>query len=125
MLIGELAKLTGFSKDTIRYYEKIGLLNNKKRNRSENNYRNYSEFTVSKLHMIKKIKALGFTLNEIKDFFLYDQHNMIDCDSLNAVIHQKIKQIEVKLAELNLIKQKLEILQTECDGYCKEMIKKI
>lgn len=125
MLIGKVAEQTGFSRDTIRFYEKIGLLEKNVKNRGENNYRNYSALTVSKLQLIKKVKTLGFTLNEIKDFLLLEKHNLFNCNSLESVIHEKIKQIEIQIAELNLIKQKLEILQTDCNGHCKEMIKKV
>lgn len=125
MLIGELAKQTGFSKDTIRYYEKIGLLEKGDQNREENNYRNYSSAIISKLQLVKKIKTLGFTLNEIKDFFLLEKHDLLKCNSLEIIVQQKIKQIEIQIAQLNLAKQKLQIFQTECDGNCKEMIKKV
>jgi len=125
MLIGEVAQQTGFSKDTIRYYEKIGLLEKADQNRSENNYRKYSERTVSKLKLIKKTKSLGFTLNEIKDFFLLEKHNLFNCNGLEAALKEKIKKIDIQIAQLILAKQKLELLQTDCNGNCKEMIKKV
>ncbi len=125
MLIGEVAKQTGFSKDTIRYYEKIGLLEKADQNREENNYRIYSHAVILKLQMIKKVKTLGFTLNEIKDFFLLEKHDLFNCKSLESVIQGKIKNIEKQITQLILAKQKLELLQTDCDGDCKEMIKKV
>ncbi len=125
MFIGEVAQQTGFSKDTIRYYEKIGLLEKADQNRGENNYRTYSERTVSKLQLIKKTKSLGFTLNEIKDFFLLEKHDLFTCDNLEIALNEKIKKINAQIAQLILAKQKLKLLQTDCDGDCKEMIKKV
>ena len=125
MLIGEVAKRTGFSKDTIRFYEKIGLLEKTIQTRGVNNYRNYSASAVSKLMLIKKVKMLGFTLNEIKDLFLLEKHDSFNCNALEQVIEEKINQIEKQIAQLLQTKQKLTILQSDCDGHCKEMIKKV
>jgi MerR family transcriptional regulator, copper efflux regulator len=125
MLIGEVAQKTGFSKDTIRYYEKIGLLEKADQNRGENNYRKYNEQIISKLNLIKKVKTFGFTLNEIKDLFLYEKHDLFNCNSLADVLKEKLQQIENQIARLIIAKQKLKILQTDCDGHCKEMIKKV
>ena len=125
MLIGEVAKRTGFSKDTIRFYEKIGLLEKSDQNREENNYRIYSSAVISKLNLIKKVKSFGFTLNEIKDLFLLEKHDLFRCTSLEKILQEKISQIEFKISELILAKQKLETLQTDCKGNCKEMIKKV
>ncbi len=125
MLIGEVAKQTGFSKDCIRYYEKIGLLEKDDQIREENNYRIFSNAVISKLQLIKKVKTLGFTLAEIKDFFLLEKHDLFNCASLESVIKGKINNIEKQITQLILAKQKLEHLQTGCDGNCKEMIKKV
>ncbi len=66
MLISELAQKTGVSKDTIRFYEKVGLLDPSERC-EENNYRWYGDEVVERLAFIKQGKALGFTLGEIKE----------------------------------------------------------
>jgi len=68
MLIGELSKRTGFSHDTIRFYEKKGLIETNKKDRRGNNYKEYPETVYNKLVLIKTVKELGFTLNEIDEF---------------------------------------------------------
>ena len=68
MLIGELSKRTGFSHDTIRFYEKKGLIETNKKDRRGNNYKEYTETVYNKLVLIKTVKELGFTLNEIDEF---------------------------------------------------------
>ena len=65
MLISELSQKTGVSKDTLRFYEKAGLLNSTNK-RGENNYRNYDDEAVSRLEFIKHGKSLGCTLSEIR-----------------------------------------------------------
>lgn len=65
MLIGEVVEKTGFSKDTIRYYEKIGLIKVEKKQRRHNNYKEYSSEVIERLEIIKRAKHLGFSLSEI------------------------------------------------------------
>lgn len=125
MLIGQLAGLTGFSKDTIRYYEKIGLLGKGEYNRSVKNYRKYNQSALAKLQWIKKVKSLGFTLNEIKYLFLLEKHSLLRCDKLNVVISEKIQTIGQQIAELQQTCNRLETLQNNCDGRCKAMIENV
>lgn len=125
MLIGQLASLTGFSKDTIRYYEKIGLLGKGDHNRSDKNYRKYNHSAMEKLKWIKKVKSLGFTLNEIKYLFLLEKHRLLRCDKLNVVISQKIETIGRQITELQQTRDRLELLQNNCDGRCKTAIENV
>ena len=118
MQIGELSAITGFSRDTIRWYEKIGLIKIDKKDRYENNYRRYDASTVQKLHQIKRIKGYGFTLNEIKEFMLLDQHDVLTCSSASAIFQNRLQLIEQKIAALEVTRQKLLKLQSECLGYC-------
>src|SRR3989338_1716476 len=64
MLIGELSKRTGLTKDTIRFYEKQGLIPEARKIHTFNNYKEYTEETLNRLLTIKKVKSFGFTLNE-------------------------------------------------------------
>ncbi len=64
MLIGELAQKTGLSRDTIRFYEKVGLVTPFQRN-PENGYKEYDNDAIDRLILITQAKALGFTLSEI------------------------------------------------------------
>ena len=98
MLIGELAQKTGLSKDTIRFYEKEGLLDRTVSNRGDNNYRQYTDDAIEKLNFIKKGKTLGFTLKEIKKI-------MIEWDSVSSeqavnFIQVKVEQIDEKIGQL-------------------------
>lgn len=123
MRIGEVSKQTGFSTDTIRYYEKIGLIQFPKNQRGENNYRQFDLRMIQRLFEIKSLKSFGFTLNEIKHFFELDKHDLISCSNLSEIIHGKLEAIELKIRELQDLKTKLTNVKNECDGNCKSYLK--
>ena len=68
MLIGELVARSGLTKDTIRFYEKKGLIALDQKSRRENNYKEYSEHVLEKLMLIRRLKDMGFTLTEVDTF---------------------------------------------------------
>lgn len=106
MLIGELVEKTGMSRDTIRYYEKLGLLQLNKKERRENNYKEYSEEDLKKLLFIQLGKDYGFTLMEIKQF-VTDKETF---KQLRVIVTVKINQIEEKVNELQETQKKLQAL---------------
>lgn len=107
MLIGDLVKKSGISKDTIRYYEKMGLIKLNKKERRENNYKEYSDDILVRLTLVKRLKLLGFTLNEISDTIdiLLGQAN--PCTEILEAVNSKIDLIEQKMKELEEIKARL------------------
>ncbi len=124
MLIGELVQKTGFSKDTIRYYEKTGLLNPREIVRRENNYKDYSEVILRHLLLIKWTKPLGFTLREAKEFLLLDEEGRVNCDTIGDSLQKKAWQISEKIRELQAIQRKLNELEADCTGDCLQTLKK-
>jgi len=118
MQIGEIAKRTGFSKDTIRWYEKIGLIKANKTSRYENNYRKYNAEIIDRLLLIKKVKSLGFTLNEIKDFMLLHEHKELNCQSASKIFQNRLNIIENKILELEMFRSNLMQLKQACSGTC-------
>ncbi|XGV94702.1 MAG: MerR family transcriptional regulator [Leptolyngbya sp. BL-A-14] len=119
MLIGELAQKSGVSKDTIRYYEKLGLLESN-RHPQGNNYRQYDAEAPSHLQFIQQGKMMGFTLNEIRTIIHDWKHNRIShTDKIKAVC-EKIEQIDRQINQLQAFKQylfaKLDRLKTEPDS---------
>jgi DNA-binding transcriptional MerR regulator len=105
MLIGELSKLSGLSRDTIRFYEKEGLIKTGKR--QVNNYRDYSGEILQKLLLIKKLKGLGFTLDESGTLIAMLEEDMASCQLVGEQVVIKVKTIDQKIAELNEIKTRL------------------
>jgi MerR family transcriptional regulator, copper efflux regulator len=105
MLIGELSKQTGLSKDTIRFYEKLGLIAASNHETGTKSYKKYSLETIERLATIVQGKGLGFTLSEIKQ--LLDEWG-------GGEISQRelIEIIECKIEEVIKKKQQLESIET-------------
>ncbi len=119
MLIGELSKKSGFSRDTIRFYEKNGLIELSKESRFDNNYKDYSDRILSRLNVIKKIKDMGFTLLEIKAMIELFEAGVLEQERGRKYIERKIKKIDEKIEELKNIRQTLHELATSPLGTCK------
>ena len=116
MLIGELSKRTGFSHDTIRFYEKKGLIEVDKRERRSNNYKEYSESVYEKLLLIKTVKELGFTLNEIDEFIHAWGEEDALCSNLTRHLTDKMDRIDKQIGLLQLIRQKLSRSLEKCQS---------
>ncbi len=114
MLIGELSKRTGFSHDTIRFYERKGLIDIKPKERRENNYKEYPEEVYERLVLIKTIKTLGFTLNEIDEFIAAWGEENASCTNLKGHIVDKIKKVDEQIFLLGGIKAKLNSSLEKC-----------
>jgi MerR family transcriptional regulator, copper efflux regulator len=106
MKINELAKKTGLTAPTIRFYEQEGLLDERHVQRGENNYRDYSEEAVEHLLMIKEVQAAGFTLAEFKEL---DEA----CHAADGLITQKAATfLRRKIAEVSEKRAELKRVQT-------------
>jgi MerR family transcriptional regulator, copper efflux regulator len=98
MLISELAAKTGVSTDTIRFYEKQGLLQTDAAARSDNNYRQYTDEAIEKINFIIRGKQLGFTLKEIKK--IITEWDSVSSEQAADFIQSKVEQIEAKISQL-------------------------
>jgi MerR family copper efflux transcriptional regulator len=114
MLIGELAKRTGFSHDTIRFYEKKGLIEVNKKERRDNNYKEYPEVVYERLMLIKTVKSLGFTLNEIDEFIEAWGEESATCSNLTSHLTDKIRRIDDQIRLLQEITAKLSSSLAKC-----------
>jgi MerR family copper efflux transcriptional regulator len=114
MLIGELSRRTGFSHDTIRFYEKKGLIKVDRKSRRENNYKEYTEVVYERLVLIKTVKDLGFTLNEVDDFIKGWSLADASCGDLTHHLTNKINRVIGQIELLEGIKSKLEMSLQQC-----------
>lgn len=113
--IGKVSSETGVPIDTIRYYEKLGLL--EKPARSQGNFRLYSPETVEKLLFIKKAQALGLALGEIQGIMQCSEEGLKPCcDLVRKIFTKKIAEFEMKMSELRRMKRGLEGLLVEWVG---------
>lgn len=114
MLIGELSKRTGFSHDTIRFYEKKGLIEVNRKERRDNNYKEYPEAVYEKLVLIKTVKELGFTLNEIDEFIQAWGNEDASCGNLTSHLTDKISRVDLQIKLLKDIRRKLTSSLEKC-----------
>jgi MerR family Zn(II)-responsive transcriptional regulator of zntA len=115
MRIGELSKNTGFQVETLRYYEKQGLLSPV--SRSESGYREYNKDSLKQLQFIRQAKSVGFSLKEITELLTLrverDQHS---CGDVKSIAEQKIIQIDSKINELEKMRKALHKITDACCG---------
>ncbi len=104
MLIGELAKKTGLSKDTIRFYQKMGLIEFKARQAGTRTYMEFSPEMLERVFVITQGKSLGFTLNEIKHLIETWGNVAMPHSEKLKVIDRKLDQITQKMRQLEEIK---------------------
>lgn len=115
MKIGELAKHAGVNIDTVRYYERQSLLPAPLRKAS--GYRHYDSGDVARLRFVRRAKALGFTLMQIRDLLKLSDHRDDDMAELKAVAGEKLADVELKLTELTRIRDGLKTLVDACPGH--------
>lgn len=115
MKIGELARRCDVNIDTIRYYERQGVLPVPERMPS--GYRRYRKSDIARLRFVRRAKALGFTLEEIGELLTLSDHRDEDMGELKAVATAKLADIEARLAELARIRDGLQTLTEACPGH--------
>ena len=112
MKIGELAKSTGYPVQTIRYYEKEGLVRSNAR--SEGNFRLYDQNAIERLLFIKHCRNLDLSLSDIRQLLALMDSPETCCDEINRMITQHLKNVEQRLAELHNLRDQLRSLQHSC-----------
>ena len=105
MHISELAKATGTTSDTLRYYEKEGLL--APASRLGNGYRSYQADAVRSIQFIRSAQTLGFTLAEIRDIIPQLADGRLDRSAIEQRLGTKIAQIDAHIKELRALKKEL------------------
>lgn len=112
MKISDLARQTGVSNDTIRYYEKIGLLPEPSRN--SNNYRVYSAQHVKYLHFIKNCRQLDMTQEEIARLLHLAINPFEPCDEINQLLSEHLVHVQERIQELQQVEAVLSKIQEQC-----------
>ena len=114
LTIGRIARLAEVGVETIRFYEREGLID--KPPRSAAGYRQYPEDTVARLQFIKRAKSLGFSLREIKELLALRVDPQSTCDDVRRAAEAKIRDIDEKIRVLRRMRQALAKLAAECPG---------
>ncbi|OWT79890.1 MULTISPECIES: Cd(II)/Pb(II)-responsive transcriptional regulator [Alcaligenaceae] len=112
MKIGELAKAAGTTVETVRYYEKEGLL--PAPDRGDNNYRSYGPQHVDRLRLIRNCRALDMTQEEIRAILQLADSHAADCGPINDIFDAHIIHVDERIAELTQLKAQLGDLRQRC-----------
>lgn len=111
--IGQLAKRGGVRVDTVRYYERNGLL--AARSRLASGYRRYGEIELARLRFIRRAQALGFTLKEIKQLLALSAQR--DVARVKRSAQTKLKDVQARIAALERVRDGLATLVEACPGH--------
>ena len=111
--IGALARLTDTVIETIRYYERIGLLPSPPR--SSGNRRIYLEAHLQRLTFIRRCRALGFSLQQIRDLATLADRNPRACAPVARVVAPHLSAVRTKIADLRALERELESLYACCE----------
>ncbi len=111
---GELAKRAGVNVETLRFYERKGLLPEPPRR--ESGYREYPEESVTRIRFIKRAQELGFSLDEVHELLALRVKAETPCAGIKDFAAKKIQDVQRKIADLKAIERALTKLTAACPG---------
>lgn len=111
--IGTLAKRAGVSVDTVRYYDKSGLL--APESRLPSGYRRYNELQVLRLRFIRRAQELGFTLKDIRELLSLSKQR--DIGKVKRAAQKKLTEVNARLIALTRVRDGLQALVAACPGH--------
>jgi DNA-binding transcriptional MerR regulator len=116
---GELAQAAGVSTDTLRNYERLGIL--KKPPRTDGGYRSYPADALDRVNLIRNALASGFTLRELDTILRVRDGGGAPCQQVAELAHEKVRQLEIQIAELTLLRDSLKTTVREWNRRLKQM----
>lgn len=112
--IGQLALATGAKVETIRYYERIGIMPEPAR--SGGNYRAYSEAHLRRLAFVRRSRDLGFTLEQVRELLRLSDRPNQPCHEADAIAREHLAAVERKIADLRRLAVELRHVSSQCRG---------
>ncbi|CTQ34540.1 MerR family transcriptional regulator [Jannaschia rubra] len=112
--IGTLSARTGTKVQTIRYYEQIGLM--REPGRSSGGQRRYHEADLDRLAFIRHSRQLGFPLDAIRELLDLSDSPSRPCAEADAIARRQLRQVELRLARLQVLRKELKRMVADCDG---------
>jgi MerR family transcriptional regulator, copper efflux regulator len=111
MRSGELARLTGISTDTLRHYERLGLLS--KPPRTSGGYRDYPSHSQDRVHLIRRALSIGFSLPELRTLLKLRDGGQFPCRDAQRLAKSKVEEVKRQIKDLTAMRRQLEqILKT-------------
>lgn len=114
MTRGELARLTGCNPETVRYYEKAGLMPAPPR--SPGGHRQYDDSYVRRLYFILRSRELGFSIEELRGLLAMVDGNTYTCAEVRDISLEHLRAIHRKIADLRRLERTMAAMVAECDG---------
>ena len=112
--ISQLARSVGVPTTTLRYYERIGIL--EPEDRSQGNYRLYSDESLRRLKFIRAAQAIGFTLDDVKTLLDRGGGTKPSCSAVQSLIEDRLAKIEHRLKDLRHVQRVLKTALAKCRG---------
>lgn len=112
LTIGALAKATGTNIETVRYYERIGLLPAPRR--TAGNYRAYDTAHLARLSFVRRSRDLGFSIDDVRDLLRLNDQKRRDCATVGAIARAHAAEIDRKIADLTALRRELRSLMDQC-----------
>jgi DNA-binding transcriptional MerR regulator len=117
MKIGQVADLAAVSVDTVRFYERRGVLPTPERTAS--GYRTYTSATVERIRLARRLQQLGLTLDEVIDALHATDHGEVTCQSERWRLETVLDRIDTKITELQAARRQVQDVMAACDsGNC-------
>ena len=111
---GELARLCGVSADTIRHYERVGVI--PRAGRDANGYRSYPRETAARVRLVRRALAIGFSLEEIARILRQRENGGAPCRKVRQLAGEKLAELERRIAEMLAMRDELAKIVEEWDG---------
>lgn len=112
--IGQLAKVARVNTQTLRFYERKGIL--KPSSRLESKYRIYDEDCLKRLHFIRQAKDMGFSLDEIQSLLNLRIRSVERCNQVRSKAEQKLKDVRQRISQLKKLEKMLASLVVDCEN---------
>lgn len=110
--IGDLGKLTETKIETIRYYERIGLLPLPAR--TSGNYRVYSKEQIGRLSFVRRARDLGFKIEEVRELLSLSDQKDRSCEAVDRIARQHLADVDCKIADLMALRRELDSIIGQC-----------
>jgi DNA-binding transcriptional MerR regulator len=118
MKIGEIAKQAGVSVDTVRFYERVGVLPAPAR--TESGYRDYVPDTVERIRLTRELQGIGFTLSDAVDALAAHDAGGATCESERWRLQAVLDRVDAQLAQLSALRGRIVDAQAACEaGRCR------
>lgn len=111
---GELARLCGVSPDTIRHYERLGVIATAAR--GANGYRRFERGTVERVRLVRRAVAIGFSLAEIADVLRQRDRGTPPCRRVRAMAEEKLSDLDRRIAEMTAMREELQTILEQWDS---------